>query len=325
MKAVVFGASGFIGGHVAQQLRIAGHDVLAPVRAGSDRAFLDALGIRVTEVDFSNAIDIERVISGSDAVFNCTAKVGGAVAEAHAVDVVLTVRLMRATARVKTPRFLQLSTIVIYGFDIEANPADEFTPVRPMHGISRVALQREQAVHQIGRETGLEYVLLRPASTIGPRDQASFFSRMCQAHAANAFPMIGGGKSRFSAVDTRDIGRAMEWLAQFPQAAGETYLLRGFELTWAELKDLLDQHRGVIAKTVDIPRWLALSFATVQERIVRYPRLTRYAVDALSRNRVWDDRKIRSTGFNTAYGREESVRDAFADVARRAEGGRGGR
>ena len=314
MKATVFGASGFIGSHVAEQLHLAGHEVLAPVRVSSDRSFLDSLGVRVVEVDFADPASLERAITGHDVVFNCTAQVQASIAEARKVDVVLTHRLMQVASGAGARRFLQLSTIVAYGFGITADPVDESAPCRPTHDISNVAIEREQAVRETGRETGIEYVLLRPASTIGARDKASFFSRMYKAHAANAFPMINGGKARFSCVDTRDIGRAMTWLAELPEAAGETYLLQGFELSWAGLKQLLDEHRGVVAKAMDIPRWLALPVAAVQERVSRRPQLTRYAVEALSHDRLWDDRKIRKTGFSPTYGLEESVRSALGDL-----------
>lgn len=318
MKAVIFGATGFIGSHVAEQLFLVGHDVLAPVRKGSNHTFLDTLGISTVEMNFSDSASVERTIAGCDTVFNCTASVGASLVEARAVDVTLTERLMRAAAQFHTKRFVQLSTIVVYGFDIEANPADESMATRARYRVTKIAVEREQIVRKIGRETGLEYVILRPASTIGVRDKLSFFSRIFEAHAANAYPLIDGGKHSFSCVDTRDIGRAMEWLARYPEAAGETYLLRGFEFTWAGLKDLLDQHRGVIAKTVNIPRWFAMPYATLQEHIMRNPQLTRYAVDALSRPRVWNDRKIRQTGFHTRYGPEASVRDALADFTDRS-------
>ncbi|MHB8189733.1 MAG: NAD-dependent epimerase/dehydratase family protein [Ferrimicrobium sp.] len=318
MKATVFGATGFIGSHVAEQLCLAGHEVLAPVRASSDRAFLKSLGIQVVEVDFADSANLERVITADDVVFNCTASVGASVAEARDVDVILTRRLMQAASRAGSRRFLQLSTIVVYGFGVTADPADESTPCRPTHDISKVAIEREETVRETGKEMGIEYVLLRPASTIGPRDKTSFFSLMYQAHTANAFPVINGGKARFSCIDTRDIGRAMTWLAELPEAAGETYLLQGFELSWAGLKRMLDEECGSIAKVKDIPRWIALPIATVQERLSKQPRLTRYAVEALSHDRVWDDRKLRRSGFSPIYSLQDSVNHALADLKKGA-------
>ncbi len=312
MKTVVFGASGFIGSHVAEQLQLAGHDVITPLRAESDRAFLDSLGVRVTQVDFAEQSSIEAATSAADVVVNCTAAVQASPRQARHVDVELTRRLVHAAAQAGAARFVQLSTIVVYGFAPGTCPADETTPCRPTHPISRLAVEREDTVRAAARDAGVDYVILRPASTIGTRDKASFFSRLAQAHAANAFPMIDGGRSRFSCVDTRDIGRAMAFLAGLPEAAGETYLLRAFELSWAQLKDLLDRHRGVVAKTRNIPRPLALGVAAAQEKLVKNPSLTRYAVEALCHDRIWNDTKLRSTGFATAYDFHESTSAALA-------------
>ena len=312
MTTVVFGASGFIGSHVAEQLLLAGHDVTTPIRAGSDRAFLDSIGVRVIEVDFVEQSDVQAAIGTANVVVNCIAAVQTSPHQAHSVDVELTRQLVYAAARAGATRFVQLSTIVVYGFASGICPADETTSCQPTHPISRLAVEREDTVRNAATAAGIDYVILRPASTIGVRDKASFFSRLVQAHEANAFPMIDGGKSRFSCVDTRDIGRAAAYLAELPEATGETYLLRAYELSWAQLKDLLDHHRHVIAKTRNIPRPLALGLATVQETLSRRPSLTRYAVETLCHDRVWDDAKLRSTGFTTVYDLSESISTALA-------------
>ena len=314
MKTVVFGASGFIGSHVAEQFHLAGHDVTAPLRAGSDRAFLDSLGVRVAQVDFAEQSSIEAATSTADVVVNCTAAVQAAPRQARLVDVELTRRLVHAASRAGASRFVQLSTIVVYGYAPGTCPADETTPCRPTHPISKLAVEREDTVRAAARDAGIDHVILRPASTIGARDKASFFSRLAQAHAANAFPMIDSGRSWFSCVDTRDIGRAMAFLAELPEAAGETYLLRAFELSWAQLKDLLDAHRGVVAKTRSIPRPLALGLAAAQEKLSKNPGLTRYAVEALSHDRIWDDAKLRRTGFTTTYDLDESTSAALGTL-----------
>lgn len=307
LKTVVFGASGFIGSHVAEQLHSAGHDVIAPLRAGSDRAFLDKIGVRVTQVDFADQSSIEAVASSADVVVNCTAAVQASPRQARQVDVELTRRLIRAASQAGVSRFVQLSTIVVYGYAPGTCPANETTPCRPSHPISKLAVEREDTVRAVARDAGIDYVILRPASTIGARDKTSFFSQLAQAHAANRFPMIDRGMARFSCVDTRDIGRAMAFLAELPEAVGETYLLRGFELSWAQLKKVLDVHRGVVAKTRSVPRPLALGLATAQERLLKNPTLTRYAVEALCHDRIWDDAKLRSAGFDTAYDLHQSI------------------
>ncbi len=315
MKTVIFGASGFIGSHVAEQLHLAGHDVIAPLRAGSDRVFLDSVGVRVAQVDFADQSSIEAATSAADVVVNCTAAVQASPRQARHVDVELTRQLVHAAAHAGAGRFVQLSTIVVYGFAPGICPADETTPCRPTHPISRLAVEREDTVRAAATAAGIDHVILRPVSTIGARDKDSFFSRLVRAHEANAFPMIDGGRSRFSCVDARDIGRAMAVLAGLPEAAGETYLLRGFELSWAQLKGLLDLYRGVVAKARNIPRPLALGVAATQEMLSRRPGLTRYAVEALCHDRIWDDTKLRSTGFVTAYDLHESTSAALAALA----------
>ena len=304
MKSIVFGATGFIGSHVAEQLVKAGHEVTAAVRLGSDVHFLKSLGITLQEVNYADSASIEQAITLGAVVYNCLAYRGSGktIEDFRTVEVDLTRQIAEAAQRVGARRYIQLSSIIAYGTHIPATPIDETSPPQPDIPIDRASLEREQAVKQVAAETGLDVVILQPVSTIGQRDGFSFFHRILGEAALGAFPMVNNGQARFSCIDTRDVGRAMVWLGEAGvEVKGQTYLLKGYDVSWLEIKQALDQARGVTAKIRHIPYRPAQVMAVIMEVLLPNPPLERRTFHVLTRNRKYDDRKIRSAGFTPYY------------------------
>ncbi len=319
MKAVVFGGTGFIGSHVAEQLALAGHEVTAVVRPTSKTTFLESLRIPLFQSDFSDADHLARLIQGHEVVYNCTANVKFhlSMEDQRAVEVHLTRRLVEAAAKAGARRFVQLSGIKVYGCDLPATPVDESYPCRPEFPFEKVSLEREHVVREVSARVGLDFAILRPAGTIGGRD-TSFFSFLYKSHVGGGFPMIGDGTVPMSLVDTRDIGRAMVWLGEFQGASGEVYLLRGFETSWMGLKEAIDRIRGVKARIRRLPPGLAMGLVWLFELVTPYgsnPWLTRLAVRSMTANALFDDSKIRRAGFATIHNSlDETLSNAAADL-----------
>jgi dihydroflavonol-4-reductase len=304
MKSVIFGATGFIGSHVAEQLVKAGHEVTAVIRSGSDTRFLKSLGVALQEVNYADTASIEQVIVPGAVVYNCLAYrgTGKSIEDFRTVEVDLTRQIAEAAYRAGARRYIQLSSIIAYGTRIPSTPIDETYPPQPEIPIDRASLEREQVVKQVAAETGLDTVILQPASTIGQRDGFSFFHRILTAHIDNAFPMMNNGQAKFSCIDTRDVGRAMVWLGEAgDEVKGQTYLLKGYDVSWLEIKQALDQARGVTAKIRHISYRPAQALAVIMEALLPNPPLDRRTVHVLTHNRHYDDHKIRSAGFAPRY------------------------
>ncbi|WP_336129873.1 NAD-dependent epimerase/dehydratase family protein [Priestia megaterium] len=308
VKAIVFGGTGFIGSHTVERLRLKGHEVTAVVRQTSDTSFLDSLGVRVVKVDFSKTESLGEIIKGHQTVYNCTAdaNLSTKVNLEAPVEIGLTRELLKQGALNGVERFIQLSSIVVYDFRTN-KPITESYDIRPEYPIQELLLKREEIVQEIGKETDMVTIILRPASAIGPRDKASFFSRLLKNHVDNKFPFLKNGQTIVSLVDTRDIGRAMEWLGTYKMFTKKQnmFLLKGFDTTWGSLKAAIDEARGTVANVHDL------------SKIVEENTSMSYALSTFSTNRIWDDEKIRSLGFKTKYSQTESVQYAVRDLIKR--------
>jgi len=73
MKALVTGATGFIGSNVARALAAEGAQVRVLARPGSDRRALEGLPVEVWEGDLLDPPSLRRAAAGCDTLFHAAA------------------------------------------------------------------------------------------------------------------------------------------------------------------------------------------------------------------------------------------------------------
>ena len=177
MKILVTGGAGFIGSHVADGFRAAGHDVAVIDNLSTgDRSNLDP-AIRLYQYDIRDERLAEAfedfkpdVVDHHAAQANVPASLTDPVNDAS-INVLGGLNLLRLSARHGAKKFIYISSGgAMYG---EPDPADlpvkETAPVRPLspYGASKQALEAWLGVFQ--RTFGLDYTVLRYANIYGPR------------------------------------------------------------------------------------------------------------------------------------------------------------
>lgn len=298
MKAIVFGGNGFIGSHVVEQLHHAGHKVTAVIRPASDATFLGQQGINVLRVDYNDPLQIKLAMKGQDVAYNCTASASLQAKDTEPnVEIVLTKRLAEAAATTEVRHFVQLSSIVIYGFEREGLIDEAYQPIK-QYSIQVIHRKREKIIIDIGEKTEMSITIVRPASTIGIRGEHSFFARLFKLNQSGRFPIIGRGEATTSFIDTRDIGRAMTFIGENRMVG--TYLLKGFDATWMQIKNMMDDVTGWQTDYVHVPHNLTAEQLSEQ-------RINAYEYNAFSTSRIWDDSKIKNKGFRPKYSFRQAV------------------
>ena len=177
MKVLVTGGAGFIGSHVADGFRAAGHDVAVIDNFSTgDRSNLDS-AVRLYQYDIRDERLAEAfedfkpdVVDHHAAQANVPASVTDPVNDAS-INVLGGLNLLRLSAKYGVKKFIYISSGgAMYG---EPDPADlpvkETAPVRPLspYGASKQALEAWLGVFQ--RTFGLDYTVLRYANIYGPR------------------------------------------------------------------------------------------------------------------------------------------------------------
>ncbi len=315
MKAIVFGATGFIGSHVVHELAHARHRVTAVVRAGSDTAFLRSLKVRICELDFDDVRALPRAIEGHEVVYNCImeTRANKPIATYRLVNAYMTRWIAEAAARVDVARFVQLSNVLVYGSRLPDSGIAESFPCAPQHPLELASADRERVIQEVVEATDLPTVILRAVPAIGARD-ATYLQRI-RTHAAGRLRYVGDGDRLVSYIDARDLGRALVFLGEAPRLKHDVYIAQGFDASVLQEKEVLDRLNGHVATAERIAPSVAAMLGQVLEWVTpetREPLFTRATAAWAAANRRFDGNRLRKAGFVPRYGLGDSIAAVFA-------------
>src|SRR5206468_607781 len=134
VRALVTGATGFTGGHLARSLAAHGDSVSALVRTeGPPTAALAAAHISLVPGDLRDPAALARATQGVDVVYHIAAlyrQAGLADDVYRAVNAHAVRTLLDAAARNGVRRVVHCSTVGVHG-DVERPPANEDAPLKP--------------------------------------------------------------------------------------------------------------------------------------------------------------------------------------------------
>ena len=213
--AVVLGANGFIGRHVAEALN--GGPDIAVVGAGLGDPLhgLESGWLDMDLLAGDGRPEAELRALHPDVIVNCTGATAGTAAELERLNVDTTAALLHAIERSGIgARLIHLGSAAEYGPGPVGRPVVETAPARPMspYGIAKLAATRLVAE---AASAGRDAVVLRVFNALGPGMPAGTLPggalhRLTEAVAASA-PRIEMGSldSVRDFVDVRDIGAAV--------------------------------------------------------------------------------------------------------------------
>jgi nucleoside-diphosphate-sugar epimerase len=178
MFALVTGSTGFLGSHLVEHLRTAGHRVRALVYGPYQPGHLEAGGSEVVFGDIAQPRSLEPAVEGIDVVFHAAALVTHWAPWSRflATTVGGTENLLAAAARAAVRRFVHISTIRVYD-DRHCRRHRLVTEDAP-HGkrgfrhfghYARAKVMAEAAVWRY--QARLPVSVIRPAWMYGPGDQ----------------------------------------------------------------------------------------------------------------------------------------------------------
>ena len=231
-RALVTGATGFVGSHLAEELLGRGWTVRCTARGSSNTRWLDGLAVERVALDLRDPAAMPAATRDVDVVFHVAGVLSGATAaDFEAGNVRATEQLLAATPA--GTRFVYVSSLAACGPNPDAAPLDERALCRPISLYGRSKRDAEEAVHRgAGQRT---VTIVRPPAVYGPRDEA--FLQLVRTLAAGWAPHVGG-KKRVSVVHVRDLVRGIADAAG-PAGAGETFSADPTPVEQSELRRAL--------------------------------------------------------------------------------------
>jgi nucleoside-diphosphate-sugar epimerase len=228
VRAVVTGASGFIGAHLTQALSAAGVETTPLVRATSSSARLARLlgpalgGLTPRVVDLASPIEMDRALADArpEVVFHLAGDARPSAPEADearmvALHVDAAVRVAEAALRAGVRRVVALSTSDVYGR--LASPHNPEVAEAPCSAYARSKARGDAEIRRLYAERGLDVVILRPYSVYGPEQpERAFVASLIEACAHDRpFPMTDG-RQRRDFIHVSDVAEALLHAAAAP-------------------------------------------------------------------------------------------------------------
>ncbi len=301
MKVLVTGASGMLGGAVADALAARGDDVTVLQRRPA--------GLRHREVlaDVVDAAAVRAAVAGHDAVVHLAAKVDiqGRYREFARVNITGTRNVVSACRRAGVARLVHVSTPAVahHGSALVGAPAGPADPrsARGHYARSKAAAEWV-ALAADAAPDGPATVVVRPHLVWGPGD-TQLIGRIIARARAGRLPVVGSGAAL---IDTTYVTNAADALVaaldRCAAARGQALVVsNGEPRPVAELLTAICRAAGAAPPRRSVPRSVAFGAGAVVEALWATPiasgrgepPMTRFLAEQLSTAHWFDQRRTR--------------------------------
>ncbi len=275
-RVFLTGATGFLGGMLARQLRAEGVEVVCLVRTPSKATELAAMGCEVCAGDITDKASVLAAMAGCDVLYHCAAwyETGSSAdALAYEINVVGSRNVFEAMAELGLRKGVYTSSLAVFSDSSAAVAAgrtiDESYRFDGKHGsiYDRTKWQAHYEVALPMIEAGLPLVVLQPGVIYGPGDHSAIHD-VWQLLVAGKLPAVPGG-TVFAWAHVEDVARAHRQ-AMAKGRPGETYIVCGESMGLMEVATEAAALAGVPAPKLQMPRWLLRGLAVLLTPVARW-------------------------------------------------------
>lgn len=283
MDVAVIGATGFVGSHLVPALERAGHRVRAVSRAGRRRPDWSEAVVALA-ADVESGAGIESAVLGADAVVHLVAiprEHGGRSLERVNVDG--TRHVLQAAHAGGARRFVHLSAL-----GVADDPQLRF-------------LSSKWRGEQLVRESGLEWVVLRPSLLFGQGDGFFTLIRTTLTWWSPGIVAIpGDGQTRFQPLAVDDLAFAIERCVSEPGRKESVYELGGPQyLTYRQIVRAVMDVTGKRRLMVNVPVPVLRAVTALTDRLLPAFPVSHDQIGSLGQPN-WTD----IDAYRRAFGRE---------------------
>jgi len=235
LKALVTGATGFIGSHLVEALLKKGYDVSCTVRKTSDVAWLKSLPVQLIEGDITDRDSMIPAVKNMDYIFH----LGGVT---KAKNEALYYKVNADGARIlyevcnefnpQVRKIVHVSSLAAAGPAEIGRPRIESDLENPITDYGKSKREGEKYALQYSRH--LPITIIRPPAVYGPREQdLLIYFRLVHRH----WRPILGLKARYvSMIYSQDLVDAIILAAERSAGAGQIYFVDDGKIyTWTHI------------------------------------------------------------------------------------------
>lgn len=222
MKALITGATGFIGSHLSEALIKAGFEVTCLVRNSSNLRYIEGINVRKIIGDCTDIGSLYKAVKGVDYVFHLAGLTKAETDEDYYIaNVNGTENIVNAVLKVNPEirRFVYLSSLSAAGPSMNGRALTEENEPVPVSAYGKSKLEAEKIVLRHVKDFPL--TIIRPPAVYGPRDRDLFL----------IFKMVKSGfvpywgKCYYSFLYVEDLINGIILSALNDRAIGETFFI----------------------------------------------------------------------------------------------------
>lgn len=314
MKCMVTGASGFLGGELAKSLAREGHKVYCPVRRP-----MIIEGCETFIEEYRERELFKNIREQVEVVFNCVGKISDCMSlkQLWEINVALQEKIIRSSKTIGANRFIHISSTSAGGLGHKNSPISEEDDLGSGGGYGNSKREGEKLVQRIGKEIGIEVVVLRPTLIYGAMKEGSLEKIMLVLN--TPIRMLGTGKQIWHMVHVDDLIQACKSASTKPGIDGMIFNIAGPEpKTAKEIVVLACDAMGYRKKGIRLPGTLVKVIAFVLERISKKPLITNFSCKLLLYSHEWDiTRAVKVLDFSPHHSLAEDFATLLAQSKER--------
>ena len=297
MKVTVFGATGFVGGHLCERLVERGGSVVAFARNPKVRDELRRKGMSVVIGDLLDERAVLEACSGADVVINTAGALGKWGTDSDEMERVnsqapgIIVRLASISG---ATRVIHTSTAGVSGPLPDGGCVSEDYQSQPKTDYQRTKLDGEISALAAHRETGIPLTIIRPSFVYGPGDMHKL--SLFRAVASGRMVFVNRGQSRLHPIHVDDLVAGIITSIEKAPGQGETYIIGGSRpVAVKELIETIAEVLGVTPPRLSLPEGLLMLLARIAESVFgalgKEPPITQSRVKLFSENYAYTIQK----------------------------------
>jgi dihydroflavonol-4-reductase len=317
VRALLTGATGFVGAAVARALLREGWEVRALVRPAADRRNLQGLGLETVTGDINDAAALTVAAAECEAVLHAAAdyRLGARnPQELYRTNVEGTRNVLAAAHAAGARRIVYTSSVATIGIPADGSPGSETTPVTlaDMIGHYKRSKFLAELVARDAARAGAPVIIVNPSTPVGPGDvKPTPTGQLVRDAACGRMPAYVD--TGLNVVHVDDVA-AGHLLALQRGRVGESYILGGENLSLRAILTGIARLVGRRPPRIQLPARALLPVAFAAERIARLTGgTTRITVEGvlLAQKRMFfsSDKAARELGYGF-----RPAREAFADA-----------
>lgn len=233
-KALITGATGFIGSHLVNALAALNWEVTCLTRPSSRTDFLATLPVHIKKGPMEDMLFLENAVKGQEYVFHLAARIHSAPKVVYEkANFFLTKDLLTACLH-RNPeikRFVYVSSISAAGPSLPGRPSDERQAPAPTSEYGRSKLKGEEAVRSVWHR--IPSTIIRPPNVYGPRQQET--ELLIQLIGKRIVPVLKRVTKATSLIYVEDLVEGICQAALSEKTLQSTYYLTdGHAYSWRE-------------------------------------------------------------------------------------------